>query len=223
MIRVVPSAVSGKRLQKKKSMTIIDSIRWECSEATVEQINKANAPVLVIAGVSGSGKSYLADHLIRRYANLAIVKTHTTRPPRESDNSTYFSCVSNRKFNELLEQDAFFLARYERHPCYGYLKDDVLDVIKNKKVPLFMFRHSGIKMITSLIVNVYIIAIECAPSKSIEYSKSEIDTHSVNFASKSQFDILALTERCNNGCILVNRYDNKFVNNEELHAFVRRL
>ena len=88
---------------------MIGTIKWWYSDTVVEFLNKINASILIIAGVSGAGKSYLTDYLSQHYTKLSVIKNHTTRPPRTSDNKINFEYVSEKKFGELLAQDAFFL------------------------------------------------------------------------------------------------------------------
>ena len=197
------------------------TIKWEYSNETIKLINTLNAPLLAIAGASGSGKSYLTDYLLKCHDNLSVIKNYTTRPQRTSDAVDHFEYISDEDFNNLLMQDKFLLARYEEYPCYGYLKNDVLDSINNEKIPLFMFRHSGIKMISSLISNLYIIAINTNPLESTEYSKNEISMKSTVATTASQNDILNSTQHFPNRYVLTNDYSANFTNDEGLWDFIK--
>ena len=100
------------------------------------------------------------------------------------------------------------------------MKDDILNAIKKDKIPLFMFRHSGTKMITNIISNVNIIAIVCKPHKAIKHSQNVIDTKSTEATITSQNEILFSTKHCTNRYVLTNSYTDSFINDEGLHTFI---
>lgn len=204
-------------------LLLSETIKWEYSDETIRVINKSKTPILVITGVSGSGKSYLAEHLLQQFPCIVVVKNYTTRPPRKSDNPDHFEYVSESVFNDLLDTNQFFLARHMEYPFYGYLKKDVLNAVDKKQVPLFMFRHSGVKMIYTLLQNVYTIAIKSSPDLTINHSRDEISVKSEQIATISQNQIFAEVEQHPNCLILTNNYDEQFVNNENLSAFITEL
>ena len=68
--------------------------------------NKGN--LIVISAPSGSGKTSLANRALEEIPKLKFSVSHTTRKPRpgERDQVEYFF-VSERKFEEMIEQDTF--------------------------------------------------------------------------------------------------------------------
>jgi guanylate kinase len=199
---------------------IINDIKWEYSSKMIERINKLNYPILIIVGVSGSGKSYLANYLSQEYVDISIIRNFTTRHKRQTDDANYFEFVTDKEFSKLLDGDSFFIARYEKYPCYGYLNNDMEKIILSNKIPLFMFRHSGMEVITKLIPNCYTIVLNCNALKANEYSKNEIDVKSSEMTSASQGEILKLAKSCKNIYNLTNQYDNKFIEDIGLKLFI---
>ena len=54
--------------------------------------------LIVIVGPSGSGKSYMAKHLLEEY-NIPKVKSRTTRPRREGEGDEDYFFVTDREFD----------------------------------------------------------------------------------------------------------------------------
>jgi guanylate kinase len=68
----------------------------------------STAPVFVITGTSGEGKSTLARLLVGRMSELALAVSATTRPrrPGEADGRDYWF-ISEEEFDRRLSQDGF--------------------------------------------------------------------------------------------------------------------
>ena len=137
----------------------MERIKWRYSEEIVNYINTNNIPILAIVGATGSGKSTLASYLELQYPKLKIIRNYTTRTKRNTDCETHFGYISEYEFCEMMKADAFFLARYQEFPFYGYRNEDLLNIINAGQIPLFMFRYSGTNIITKIIKNVYIVLI----------------------------------------------------------------
>jgi guanylate kinase len=68
----------------------------------------STAPVFVITGTSGEGKSTLARLLVERMSELALAVSATTRPrrPGEADGRDYWF-ISEEEFDRRLSEDGF--------------------------------------------------------------------------------------------------------------------
>lgn len=99
-----------------------------------KQYNK----IILITAPSGSGKTSIVKHLMKRFPSLAFSVSATTRPPRESEKEGkdyYF--ISEREFREkihnkeFLEWEMVYEGKY-----YGTLKSDISRIWKENKVPV---------------------------------------------------------------------------------------
>lgn len=64
--------------------------------------------IFVISGVSGCGKTTLIEKIMSRDSNLVFSVSHTTRPPRPSEQpGVHYYFVSEVKFKEMLRKNQF--------------------------------------------------------------------------------------------------------------------
>ena len=64
--------------------------------------------LVILAAMSGTGKSSLGAALRRRNASLVLSVSHTTRAPREGEvHGTHYYFTARSRFDELIQQDAF--------------------------------------------------------------------------------------------------------------------
>ena len=78
------------------------------------------APLIIMAGPSGVGKTTMATKILAKHSMLTRVITTTTRPPREGERHgiDYFF-VSNNAFIELNNAQAFLEVNNFNHFWYG--------------------------------------------------------------------------------------------------------
>ena len=99
-----------------------------------KQYNK----LILITAPSGSGKTSIVNHLLRKYPELAFSVSATTRKPRgnEKDGVDYYF-ISEEEFKEkihhkeFLEWEMVYEGKY-----YGTLKSELQRIWNMKKVPL---------------------------------------------------------------------------------------
>jgi guanylate kinase len=64
--------------------------------------------LLILAAVSGTGKSTIARRLLARRANLRVSVSHTTRAPREGEtDGVHYHFVSRETFEDMVAAGAF--------------------------------------------------------------------------------------------------------------------
>lgn len=114
----------------------MEKIKWRYSEEVVNYINVNNIPILAIVGATGSGKSTLSSYLELQYPKIKTIRNYTTRTKRNTDCETHFGYISEYEFCEMMRGDAFFLARYQEPPFYGYRNKDLLNIINAGQIPL---------------------------------------------------------------------------------------
>lgn len=157
-----------------------DNIYWIYDE------NNVSSPLgrkLLIVGQSGSGKTTLARYLCEKYPEVfEIIKNCTTRSKREEDRDD-FRYFSVDEFMKAKENSEFFFARFGSKPLYGYKKTDYEEIVCNKKIPIFMFRFSGLKHLKNLMKNYFVFFLISDLNESLVYSKDE---DSVNLIVESE-------------------------------------
>lgn len=152
---------------------MIDDIYWTYDENNVRLFGERK---LLIVGQSGSGKTTLARYLCMKYPEVfEIIKNCTTRPRREEDGED-FCYLSDGEFLKAKESREFFFARFGSKPLYGYKKVDYERIVCNRKIPIFMFRFSGLHHLKNLMKNYYVIFLISELNESLSHSKDKISS-----------------------------------------------
>ncbi|EOS70990.1 hypothetical protein C818_00998 [Lachnospiraceae bacterium MD308] len=150
---------------------MLDNIYWTYDENNVSLSAERK---LLIVGQSGSGKTTLARYLCMKYPELfEIIKNCTTRLRREDDEEE-FCYLSVDQFIRAKENSEFFFARFGAKPLYGYKKVDYEKIVCSKKIPIFLFRFSGLQHLRNLMKNYYVIFLISELDESLLRSKDEI-------------------------------------------------
>lgn len=90
-----------QRKHHRLSEWSVNFVNWVKSIPHAEelfQFSKESKPILLLCGESGAGKTSVAEGLEEK--GLKILKSYTTRPPREGDTSHTF--VSDEEFDKIL-------------------------------------------------------------------------------------------------------------------------
>lgn len=198
-----------------------EKISWKINLEFCKLLNSSKKKILIFAGPSGSGKSFIAKYFLDKFHSLQVVKNFTTRRRREEDGVGHFEYISESQFKKMADENQFFMARTNRSPYYGYHIDDVKKIFENKQVPLFMFRHSGLQCLTEYVTHLYVCFCESDIAQLLTNSQDVEGTVSYEELKKTleiNKDIFAeLTKspdaRC---CVVVNKYDDKILLNEGL-------
>lgn len=98
------------------------------------------AQLIIVAGASGAGKSFLLEHLSFINPRIEVITKKTTRPPRpyEVDNKrTILDLKLECSFEEVDCCD--FKYAYSSY-CYGVEKKDIDNSLKNQKNPVLIIR-----------------------------------------------------------------------------------
>lgn len=83
--------------------------------------------MLLLIGPSASGKTEIANLLIKKY-NMKKIVTCTTRTIRVGEiDKVHYNFLSKEEFNNLLDEDAFVETTTYNDNYYGTLKNDVAD------------------------------------------------------------------------------------------------
>ena len=132
--------------------------------------------MLILSGVSGAGKSFLASSL-QRSLGYVVVPSITTRKPRDNDNKDRIFC-SKDEFNKLkYSQDIVFCKE-----VYGNWYAFDLRGIENKKI-IFQLKYYYIKKFKSIYENSLSIYIK---SSSVNHTKELLLSRNINNQNEHQ-------------------------------------
>jgi len=189
-----------------------------------KQYNK----IILITAPSGSGKTSIVKHLMKRFPSLAFSVSATTRPPRdnEKDGKDYYF-ISEKEFREkihnkeFLEWEMVYEGKY-----YGTLKSDISRIWKENKVPVLDIDVQGaIHVQQQYPVNTISIFVQ-APSveelkRRLKLRGSETDkslqarlnksTYEMTF--KNHFENIIINENFATACKEVEKIVEDFLNN----------
>ncbi|MDE6292525.1 MAG: hypothetical protein K2L98_02460 [Bacilli bacterium] len=93
--------------------------------------------IIVIAGETGSGKSYLERVILPSYPNLEIVSKYTTRKPRIDENNVK-DVRGGLEKEEIEAMDYHYVNRLTGE-SYGLKKSEIDDCLKRGKIPCVDF------------------------------------------------------------------------------------
>lgn len=169
---------------------------------------------LLIVGQSGSGKTTLARYLCEKHPDVfVIIKNCTTRSKRKEDRDD-FRYFSVEEFMKAKENGEFFFARFGSKPLYGYKKSDYEEIVYNKKIPIFMFRFSGLEHLKDLMKNYFVIFLISDWRQSLIYSKDEDNVNLIGESASISTEITrAINEFEKIGksyMVVKNNYDKDF-------------
>ncbi len=84
--------------------------------------------LFVISGPAGAGKTEIVKKLIEKHPDVRLSVSCTTRAPRPGEvNGVNYHFVTEERFRELIDQDAFYEWAHVHQNHYGTLKATVQD------------------------------------------------------------------------------------------------
>ena len=94
--------------------------------------------LLIISGPSGVGKSTLITHLLQKFPSLRLSVSHTTRSPRKGEvDREHYYFVSEERFKEMIEEEAFIEHEHVYGNHYGTSLGQIADIQAAGLIPLF--------------------------------------------------------------------------------------
>ncbi|MDD3084104.1 MAG: guanylate kinase [Candidatus ainarchaeum sp.] len=120
--------------------------------------------IFVISGHSGSGKTTIANSLLKKNNDLEKVITCTTRKPRNNEiNGKDYFFLTLEEFEKNIKEN--LMAEYEKYSgnYYGSRKKDVEKILNNGKKVLFVVDTKGALTLKKSFSNSILIFIK-APS-----------------------------------------------------------
>ena len=94
---------------------------------------KKTPKIIIISGPSGSGKDTIIKGIMKKFPNLVMIKSYTTRPKRKSDEvgNRYF--VSKEQFQKMIKHNKMIEYKKYCNNFYGRKKEDVEKILNQGK------------------------------------------------------------------------------------------
>jgi len=184
--------------------------------------------IILITAPSGSGKTSIVNHLIKKFPSLAFSVSATTRQPRENekDGLDYYF-ISEADFQEkihnkeFLEWEMVYEGKY-----YGTLKSEISRIWKENKVPVLDIDVQGaIHVQQQYPVNTIAIFIQ-APSveelknrlksrgsESEESLEARLNKSSFEMTFKKHFENIIINNDFDTACIETEKIIENFLKN----------
>ncbi len=100
--------------------------------------------IVIIAGTSGSGKTTIANALLKKFPNMEKLITCTTREKRKDEiNGKDYRFVSQEQFQKYIENNELLEHENYGKNIYGSLKSDAEKLFKKNKIVLFVLEPKG--------------------------------------------------------------------------------
>jgi guanylate kinase len=189
-----------------------------------KQYNK----IILITAPSGSGKTSIVNHLMKKFPSLAFSVSATTRAPRkgEKEGKDYYF-ISQEDFKEkihnkeFLEWEMVYEGKY-----YGTLKSEMSRIWKEKKVPVLDIDVQGaIHVQQQYPVNTIAIFVQ-APSmeelkrrlknrgsETEESLKTRLDKSTFEMTFKNQFENIVVNKDFEIACAEAEKIIDQFLKN----------
>lgn len=190
-------------------------------------MDKKYNKIILITAPSGSGKTSIVNHLMKKFPQLAFSVSATTRAPRKNEkNGVHYYFISEKEFREkihnkeFLEWEMVYEGKY-----YGTLKSDIERIWKENKVPVLDIDVQGaIHVQQQYPVNTIAIFIQ-APSaeelkrrlkhrgsESDESLQARLDKSSYEMTFKKHFENIITNENFQTACKETDKIVSDFLN-----------
>ena len=126
-------------------------------------LSSKDGKMIILSSPSGAGKTTLVKK-ISQEKNYKISVSHTTREPRENEiNGKDYFFVSKKKFQELINQNAFLEFAEVFKNLYGSTKQQVFNNLDNGHNVLFDIDWQGAQQIKNQTLNYKLISFFILP------------------------------------------------------------
>ena len=88
--------------------------------------------LILLSGVSGSGKDTIKKELIKRVENVESLPSYTDRKPRE--NGVVYNFVTTQEFEEMIRNDEFYEYNIHHEHYYGTSRKLMNEKISSGKI-----------------------------------------------------------------------------------------
>jgi len=114
----------------------------------LSNLKNINNKIIIVSSPSGAGKTTICKYLLKKFDNIELSISYTTRPKRryEKNKKDYFF-VNQRKFNELAKKNYFAETAKVFDYYYGTPIENINKSFKNNNHILFDIDWQGAKKI----------------------------------------------------------------------------
>lgn len=173
--------------------------------------------LIIIAGASGAGKSFLLEQLYERFEDIEPVKKLSTRQKREYEkpNKSFVDLIFGVKL-DLINQCEYHY-KYDQY-SYGIQKDDLDYILDRGRSPIIIVRTSNVvKKLKQDYPNALIIYVQNILSGDDFMNRLQ----SLGRSDINQNERMARFERdFNDYCSHANLYDYVLLNKLDIHSFL---
>ncbi|MBP3308207.1 MAG: guanylate kinase [Clostridia bacterium] len=106
--------------------------------------------VVIIAGLSGGGKTTVADRLCASDTGYRMSRSHTTRPPRGDGRDDEYIYVTQEELSRLAECGELVEHTTYAGTSYGTSRTELYSIIDEGKIPVLVLDINGIRSIKRL-------------------------------------------------------------------------
>ncbi len=103
-----------------------------------------SATVVIIAGLSGAGKTTASDELCAKNNRFRMSRSHTTRAPRGDGRDAEYIYIDKGEFSQLVDAGAFVEHTNYGGTCYGTSKAELYSIINDGNIPVLVLDYNGI-------------------------------------------------------------------------------
>jgi guanylate kinase len=184
--------------------------------------------IILITAPSGSGKTSIVNHLMKKFKQLAFSVSATTREPRKNEKNGYdYYFISENAFREkihnkeFLEWEMVYESKY-----YGTLKSDIERIWKENKIPVLDIDVQGaIHVQQQYPVNTIAIFIQAPSAEELkrrlklrgsendESLQARLNKSSYEMTFKKHFENIITNENFQTACKEVDKIVGDFLNN----------
>ena len=191
-------------------------------------MEKKYKKIILITAPSGSGKTSIVNHLMKKFHELAFSVSATTREPRKNEiNGHHYYFINENEFREkihnkeFLEWEMVYEGKY-----YGTLKSDIERIWKENKVPVLDIDVQGaIHVQQQYPVNTIAIFIQAPSTEELkrrlklrgsetdESLQARLDKSSYEMTFKKHFENIITNENFQTACKEADKIVGDFLNN----------
>ena len=191
-------------------------------------MEKKYKKIILITAPSGSGKTSIVNHLMKKFPQLSFSVSATTRQPRRGEqNGVDYYFISEPEFREkihdkeFLEWEMVYEGKY-----YGTLKSDIERIWKENKIPVLDIDVQGaIHVQQQYPVNTIAIFIQPPSTEELKRRlklrgsetdqslQARLNKSGYEMTFKKHFKNIIINEKFENACKEADKIVGDFLNN----------
>ena len=191
-------------------------------------MGKKYKKIILITAPSGSGKTSIVNHLMKKFPQLSFSVSATTRQPRRGEqNGVDYYFISEAEFRkkihdkEFLEWEMVYEGKY-----YGTLKSDIERIWKENKIPVLDIDVQGaIHVQQQYPVNTIAIFIQPPSTEELKRRlklrgsetdqslQARLNKSGYEMTFKEHFENIIINEKFENACKEADKIIDDFLNN----------